>query len=381
MSEMWINMGPQHPMTHGLWNLRVKIDGEIVTDVDPEMGYLHRGIEKISEYRRYNEVITLMDRCCYVAGLNWEHLYIMAAEQALNVVVPPRAEYIRVLCAELQRIASHIMWYSAFVQDIGLMTPFLYGMRDRDLILDLFQSFTGARMTYEYMRVGGVRSDLPVGFTDRCRKVCDWLDKKFIEYADLCEKSSIFLKRCVGVGVLKTSDCVRLGVTGPVLRSAGLARDLRRDHPYSIYPELEFVIPTNDAADVYGRYLVRMEEMRQSLHLVRQVLDALDKKPGRVLAERVPRFVGAPAPPPGAESYIQRRAYPKGRGFAAIEEPHGEALAYVVNEGAEHPYRVKFRSPVMINISASRELLVGYRVSDIPAIMGSIDICVGESDR
>jgi NADH-quinone oxidoreductase subunit D len=381
MSEMWINMGPQHPMTHGLWNLRVKVDGELVVDVEPELGYLHRGIEKISEYRRYNEVITLMDRCCYVAGLSWEHLYMIASEQALHVEVPPRAEYLRVMCAELQRLASHLMWYAAFVQDLGLMTPFLYGMRDRDLVLDLLQSFTGARMTYEYMRVGGVRNDVPVGYTDRCRKVMDWIDQRLGEYEALCDKSDIFLKRTVGIGVLSAADCVADGVTGPMLRSAGLARDLRKDRPYSIYPEVEFDVATHDAADVFGRYRVRMEEMRQAIRIVRQTLDYLDKRPGRVLAERVPRFVGTPTPPPGSESYVVKRGYPKGIGFSSIEEPHGEAMAYVVNEGAEHPYRVKFRSPVLINIAAAKDYLIGYRVSDIPAIMGSVDVCVGECDR
>ncbi|MDE1820666.1 MAG: NADH-quinone oxidoreductase subunit D [Euryarchaeota archaeon] len=381
MSEMWINMGPQHPMTHGLWNLRVKVDGELVIDAVPEMGYLHRGIEKICEYRRYNEVVTLMDRCCYVAGLAWEQLYLMASEQALGVEVPERAEYIRVMCQELQRLASHLMWYAAFVMDVGLMAPFGYGMRDRDIILDLFQSFTGARMTYEYMRVGGVRNDLPVGFTDRCRKVMGWLEQRVNDYEDLCDRSDIFLKRCIDVGVLKAKDCIRDGITGPMLRAAGVARDLRRDRPYSVYPELDFQVAVHDAADVYGRYRVRMEEMRQSLRIVRQCLDWLDHKPGRVIAEKVPRFVGTPSPPPGMESYIVRRGYPKGVGFSAMEEPHGEALAYVVNEGGEQPYRVKFRSPVMVNISAARDYLVGYRVSDIPAIMGSVDICVGESDR
>ena len=381
MSDMWVNMGPQHPMTHGLWNLRVKVDGELVTDAVPELGYLHRGIEKICEYRRYNEVVTLMDRTCYVAGLAWEQLYLMASEQALGVEVPERAEYIRVMCQELQRLASHLMWFAAFVMDVGLMAPFGYGMRDRDVILDLFQSFTGARMTYEYMRVGGVRNDVPVGFTDRCRKVMGWLEQRIKDYEDLCDRSDIFLKRCIDVGVLKAQDCIRNGITGPMLRSAGVARDLRRDRPYSAYPELDFQVAVHDAADVYGRYRVRMEEMRQSIFIVRQTLDHLDRKPGRVIAEKVPRFVGTPSPPPGQESYIVRRGYPKGVGFSAMEEPHGEALAYVVNEGGEQPYRVKFRSPVMVNICAVRDYLVGYRVSDIPAIMGSIDVCVGESDR
>lgn len=381
MSEMWVNMGPQHPMTHGLWNLRVKIDGELIVDVDPEIGYLHRGIEKICEYRRYNEVVTLMDRSCYVAGMAWEQLYFMAAEQALGVEVPERAEYIRVLSQELQRLASHIMWYAAYVEDLGLMSPLLYGMRDRDLVLDLFQSYTGARMTYEYMRVGGVRNDLPVGFSDRCRKVMGWLEKKLVEYENLCDRSDIFLKRTVGVGVMKAKDCLNAGVTGPMLRSAGVARDLRRDRPYSVYPEVDFVIPTHDGADAYGRYRVRMEEMRQSISIVRQVLAWLDKHPGPVLAEKIPRFVGTPSPPPGKEEYVQRRGYPKGRGLAAMEEPHGEAMAYILNEGAEHPYRAKLRSPVFVNISAAKYYMIGYRVSDIPVIMGSVDVCLGEADR
>jgi NADH-quinone oxidoreductase subunit D len=381
MSEMWINMGPQHPMTHGLWNLRVRIDGEIVKGVDPEMGYLHRGIEKICEDRHYNEVITLMDRTCYVAGIAWEHLYIQAAEQALGVVPPERAQYIRVLTEEMQRIASHIMWYAAFVQDIGLMSPFLYGMRDRDLLLDLFQSFTGGRLTYEYMRVGGVRNDLPPETTQDVRKTLDWLLERFVEYDRLCLGSTIFRKRCDDLGVLKANDCVAYGVTGPMLRAAGVKRDLRKDHPYAVYDRLDFDVAHADSADVTGRYLVRMEEMRQSVRILRQVVDWLDAHPGPVMAANVPRWLGAPYAPVGREGYLLKRHYPKGVGLAAIEEPHGEAAAYVVNEGGEHPYRVKFRSPVFVNLSAAEKYLVGYHVADIPPIMGSVDVCVGEVDR
>jgi NADH-quinone oxidoreductase subunit D len=381
MSEMWINMGPQHPMTHGLWNLRVKIDGELIVDVDPEMGYLHRGIEKISEDRHYNEVITLMDRTCYVAGLAWEHLYIIASEQALGVETPERAQYIRVMTDEFQRIASHIMWYAAFVQDVGLMSPFLYGMRDRDLVLDLFQSFTGGRLTYEYNRVGGVRNDMPPGFTDRSRKVLDWLMDRFVEYDHLCLGSEIFRRRCDQLGVLRAPDAIALGVTGPMLRGAGVPRDLRKDRPYAVYDRVEFDIATAEAADVTSRYLVRMEEMRQSVRIIRQVLDWLDHHPGPVLAEKLPKWLGAPYAPVGREGYLLRRNYPKGVGFSSVEEPHGEAQAYVVNEGTEHPYRVKFRSPVFANIAACKKYMIGYRVADIPPIMGSVDICVGEVDR
>ena len=381
MSDMWINMGPQHPMTHGLWNLRVHVDGEMILGVDPEMGYLHRGIEKISEDRHYNEVITLMDRTCYVAGMAWEHLYIQAAERALAIAPPERAEWIRMMSEEFQRLASHIMWYAAFVQDLGLMIPFLYGMRDRDLILDLFQSYTGGRLTYEYMRVGGVRNDLPEGFSEQARKVLDWLEPRLVEYDRLCMGSDIFRRRCDDLGILKANDCVRLGVSGPMLRSAGSKRDLRKDRPYSNYSQVEFDVATAESADVTGRYLVRMEEMRQSIRILRQTLDWLDHHPGPVLADRLPRWLGAPYAPIGKEAYLLKRNYPKGVGLSAIEEPHGEACAYVVNEGGEHPYRVKFRSPVFANISAAQHYLVGYHVADIPPIMGSVDVCVGEVDR
>ena len=273
------------------------------------------------------------------------------------------------------------MWSAAFVQDIGLMTPFLYGMRDRDLVLDLFQSFTGARMTYEYLRVGGVRSDLPPGFTDQARQGLDWLMDRFREYDQLCLGSTIFRRRCDGLGVLRAADCIAHGVTGPMLRAAGVKRDLRKDRPYAVYDRLEFDVALADAADVTARYLVRMEEMRQSVRLLRQVLDWLDRHPGPVLADELPRWLGAPYAPVGDEGYLLKRRYPKGVGFSAVEEPHGEAQAYVVNEGGEHPYRVKFRSPVFANLSAARQYLVGYHVADIPPIMGSVDICVGEVDR
>jgi NADH-quinone oxidoreductase subunit D len=381
MTEMWVNMGPQHPMTHGLWNLRVKIEGEVIVDVEPELGYLHRGIEKISENRHYNEIITLMDRCCYVAGMSWEQLFIIASEQALHITAPVRAEYIRVLSAELQRIASHLMWFSAFVQDLGLMAPFLYGMRDRDLVLDLFQSYTGARLTYEYMRVGGVRNDLPPGFLEHCRKVMDWLMARFLEYDQLCLGSDIFHKRTEGLGVLRENDCIAYGVTGPMLRSAGSSHDLRKDRPYSVYPELEFDVARAETADVYGRHLVRMEEMRQAIRIIRQCLDWLETHPGPVLADHLPKWMGGIYAPQGKEEYLLKRGYPSGVGFSMIEEPHGEAGAYVVNDGGEQPYRVKFRSPVLVNIWAAKKYLPGYRVADIPPIMGSVDVCVGDCDR
>jgi len=211
--------------------------------------------------------------------------------------------------------------------------------------------------------------------------VLDWLDARFVEYDQLCLGSEIFRKRCDDLGILKANDCIAHGVTGPMLRSAGSKRDLRKDRPYSVYSQLEFDVAVAQAADVTARYLVRMEEMRQSSRILRQVLDWLDHHPGPVLAENLPRWLGAPYAPIGREGYLLKRNYPKGVGFSSVEEPHGEAQAYVVNEGGEHPYRVKFRSPVFANVSAARQYLVGYHVADIPPIMGSVDVCIGEVDR
>jgi NADH-quinone oxidoreductase subunit D len=229
--------------------------------------------------------------------------------------------------------------------------------------------------------VGGVRNDLPFGFTDRARKVMDWLSDRFEEYDRLCLGSDIFHRRCDDLGVLSASDCVTWGVTGPMIRSAGMKRDLRKDRPYAVYDQIEFDVAVANTADVTGRYVVRLEEMRQSVRIVRQTLDWLDAHPGPVLSDHLPRWLGAPYAPIGREGYLLKRNYPKGVGFSALEEPHGEASAYVVNEGGEHPYRVKFRSPVFANLAASKKYLIGYHVADIPPIMGSVDVCVGEVDR
>ncbi len=361
MSEMWINMGPQHPMTHGLWNLRVKVDGELVVDVKPEIGYLHRALEKISESRTFTQTINLVDRACYAASFSWETVYVTAVENLMDVEVPLRAQYIRVISLELQRIASHLVWVAAFAADLGLLTVFLYTMRDRDLVQDLLQLYTGGRLTYEYNRIGGVRNDVPDNFKDRVEKVVDYLNKKIDEYEDMMDKSDVFLLRTENLGILKREDVFDYGFTGPMERGSGIKKDTRKDRPYLSYGDFDFDIPVSSDCDTYGRYRVRMEEMRQSINIIKQALARLPA--GEVMAKKVPKYA------------------PEGSAVSVIEDPRGEALCYVVSDGTDRPYRMKLRSPGFIHIASCPVLLRGYRVADVPSIMGGIDICIGETDR
>lgn len=360
MAEMWINMGPQHPFTHGLWNLRVKVDGETIVDAEPVLGYLHRGWEKSVEHRTYPQIIPLCDRLCYGASMSWSHVYCMAVEELMDVEVPERAEYIRVIVLELQRIASHLMWLAAFGTDMGNLTVFVYTMRDRELFLDLLESVSGARMTYNYPRIGGVRNDLPPDFERDCLRVLDHFEDKLDDYENLCDGSKIFRIRTEGLGILKPEDAINMGVTGPNLRGSGVKIDIRDHDPYSVYEELDWGICTHDGCDTYGRYRVRMDEMRVSCDIVRQALNKISDGPVRV---KVPN-----------------RA-PEEKVVARTEDPRGEALMWVMGDGSDRPYRLKVRSPVFVYVSAAKEMLVGHKLADVPAIMGSIDMCLGETDR
>lgn len=360
MAEMWINMGPQHPMTHGLWNLRVKVDGETIVDAEPVIGYLHRGWEKLTEHRTYPQIIPMADRLCYGASMSWSHLYCLTIENLMDVKVPERAEYIRVIVLELQRIASHLMWLAAYGTDLGLLTGFVYCMRERELFLDLLQSVTGARMTYNYPRIGGVRNDLPPNFERDCLRVLDYFEKKIDEYEQIYDGSAIFRMRTEGVGMLTPADGINLGVTGATLRGSGVAVDLRKHDPYSVYPELDWEICAHPGCDCYGRYRVRMDEMRMSCHIVRE---ALRKMPAGPIRVKVPRNA------------------PKRSAFARVEDPRGEGSMYAVGDGTDRPYRLKVRSPIFVTVSAVPIMLIGNKVADVPAIMGSVDMCLGETDR
>jgi NADH-quinone oxidoreductase subunit D len=361
MAEMWVNMGPQHPMTHGLWNLRIKIDGETITDAVPEIGYLHRGMEKFAETRTFEQFIPIADRLCYGASMSWEYIYVLTLEELLEVECALKAEYIRVITLEIQRIVSHLLWLAAYGPDLGNLTMLVYVTRDREIFLDILQKLTGSRMMYNYMRPGGVKNDLYDGFEKDIHKALDWIDKKILDYEGMLDENKLFLMRVQGVGRLKASDAMNLGVTGPNLRGSGVALDLRKHDPYSVYHELDWEIMTEKEGDSYARYRVRMNEMRESANIIRQALKKMPQGPLR-----------NPAP----------KKAPKGTtGFRRSEDPRGESSFYIVSDGKTIPYRVKIRSPNFVNMSASPKMLIGNKVADVPVIMGSIDICMGETDR
>jgi NADH-quinone oxidoreductase subunit D len=360
MAEMWINMGPQHPMTHGLWNLRVKVDGETIVDAEPEVGYLHRGIEKLCEARTYPQIIPIADRLCYGSSLTWSHLYCLTVEDLMGVEVPERAEYIRVMAIEMQRIASHLMWLAAYAGDLGMAVGFTYTMRDREVFVDLLQALTGSRLTYNYPRIGGVAHDLPPNFERDSLRAVQYMEMRLKEYEDLFEGSKIFMMRNVGIGILRKEDGLNLGVTGPSLRASGVTYDLRKDMPYSVYPEMDFAVATLQDGDCFARYRVRVDEMWESCRIIRQAIQKMPKGKWRV---------------------IHPRNAPEGTGLGRVEDPRGEAVMYVVGDGTDRPYRLKIRSPIFVTVSAAPKMLIGYKLADVVAIMGGLDMCIGENDR
>ncbi|MBI3291991.1 MAG: NADH-quinone oxidoreductase subunit D [Elusimicrobia bacterium] len=366
--EMVLNMGPQHPSTHGILRLILKLDGEVVRDVQAEIGYLHRCKEKIGENLQYNQYTTYSDRMDYLAGMNNNVGHAIAVERLMgNIQVPERAEYIRVIMAELNRIASHLVALGTYGVDIGAVTPFLYAFRDREKILDLFEEVSGARLLYNYVRIGGVVRDLPEGWGDRCRKFLDYLAPRLDEFDTVLSLNPIFIDRTAKVGVLPADVAINYGCTGPMLRGSGVKRDLRKDEPYSVYSRFSFETPVGPGprgvvGDCLARYWVRIREMRESAKIVRQALDQLPSGP--VMA-KLPRILRVP---PG-EVYVR------------TENPRGELGFYIISDGSPKPYRFKVRSPAYCNLSVIGEISRGALVADMVAILGSIDIVLGEVDR
>jgi len=360
MAEMWINMGPQHPMTHGLWNLRVKVDGEVIVDAMPEIGYLHRGMEKIFENRSYAKIGPITDRLCYGSSFTWNHLYCMTIEELMGLEIPERAKYIRVIAIELQRIASHLLWLAAYAADLGLLAGFLWGFREREIFIDLLQALSGSRLTYNYARIGGVAADLPPDWERDCLRGVDYFEKKIREHEMLYRGSKIFLMRNEGIGILRKEDAINMGVTGPVLRASGVKYDARKAQPYEVFEEMDFEPQCYNTCDCWARYVVRINEMHESCKIIRQALSKLPKGPVRV---KTP-LIGPP-----------------GEALGRVEDPRGEGLIYVIGDGTDKPYRLKVRSPFFVTLSAAKKMLVGYKVADVVAIMGSIDVCMGETDK
>jgi NADH-quinone oxidoreductase subunit D len=361
-NELLINMGPQHPATHGVLRVKLKLDGERVMGSECVIGYLHRGVEKIGENRTYAQFAPYTDRMDYVAAVTNGMGYVEAVEKLLGVEIPPRAQYTRMILAELQRIASHLLWLGTHALDLGAMTPVFYTFREREEILKIFEKYCGARLTTHAFRIGGLQYDLYDVFEQECRNFCDYFLPKIDEYEQLLTKNRIWINRTRGVGVLSAEDAVAYGVTGPVLRGSGVKWDIRKVQPYEAYDKVEFEVPIGQHGDTYDRYIVRMQEMRQSVRIIRQCVERL--APGPIFGK-----VGKVIKPPVGEVYH------------SIEAPKGELGYFVVSDGSTNPYRVRVRPPSFVNLQALDIMVRGHLVADVVAVIGTLDIVLGEVDR
>ena len=360
--EMMVNMGPQHPSTHGVFRLLLHIDGERVVEAEPHIGYLHRASEKLCEGEDYAQIITLFDRLDYISNLNCELSFCLTVEKLMALDIPDRAEYIRVILCELNRIANHMLFYGAIGLDAGAMTPILYGFRERERVQSLFESVTGARMMHNYIRVGGVRDELPEDFVSRMATLVPQLEQGIEECDRLLSDNEMFLARTKGIGTISAEDAIDFGVTGPSLRASGVPEDVRVSEPYGGYEHFKFGIPVGSEGDCWDRYYVRMEEMRQSLVIIRQAMDRMEPGPIMAKVRRITR-------PPKGEVYLRS------------ESPRGDFGVYLVSDGSDKPYRVKVRAPSFANLQALRHLLRDAYVADVVIVLGSIDVVLGEVDR
>lgn len=382
-----LNLGPQHPSTHGVLRVLLELDGETVVDARPDIGFLHRGIEKLAENRTYHQIIVLTDRLDYLAAHSNNLAYVMAVEKLMDIQVPRRAAYVRVALAELQRIASHLFWLGTHAHDLGAMTPLFYALREREEIMDIFESLTGSRMTPGFLRVGGMYADIDADFIRLVQRFTDKFQERVSEYETLLTHNPIWKYRTQEVGILNTADCIKLGISGPMLRSSGLALDLRKAQPYSCYDEFQFEIPVGHEGDVYDRYLVRIREMRESSRIARQAVDGLPE--GSWIAADAP----AAFPPKSTlknniASMIRHFGLvmegfkpPVGEIYHAIESPRGELGFYIVSNGGSSPVRLKVRPPSFINLQGLMKMVRGRLLADVVAAIGTVDIVLAEVDR
>jgi NADH-quinone oxidoreductase subunit D len=385
---MVLNMGPQHPSTHGVLRVILELDGEIVLKARPVIGYLHTGIEKSCESKTYSQAITLTDRIDYLAPLSNNLCYCLAAERLLELEVPKRAQYIRVLLTELTRIASHLVWLGTHAIDLGAMSVFLYTFREREEIVNIFEYVGGQRMMTSYFRIGGLALEPPPDWLDRVRRVIDSLPAHIDEYEGLLTQNRIWLARTQGVGILSAADAIAMGVSGPLLRASGVAYDIRKAFPYSSYDEFDFNVQTQTAGDCFARYQVRIAEMRESLKIVRQAMDKIPAE-GPFVAE------AKGIVPPSREEmktsiegliyhfkiFTEGFAPPPGEVYQAIESPRGELGVFLASDGSAKPYRVKFRAPSFVNLQSLPMLCEGRLIADVVACIGTTDIVLGEVDR
>ena len=360
--EVILNMGPQHPSTHGVLRVKLKLDGEKVISSECIIGYLHRGVEKIGENRTYAQFAPYVDRTDYVAAVSNGLGYCEAVEKLLGAEAPPRARWVRTILTELQRIASHLLWLGTHALDIGAMTPVFYCFREREEILKIFEKYCGARLTTHAFRIGGLLYETYDGFEEDVKKFCHDFLNRVDEYEELLTENRIWIQRTRGVGILTADDAIAMGASGPVLRGSGVKWDIRKAFPYAAYDQFEFDIPVGENGDTYDRYLVRMQEMRQSHRIVLQAIDSIPSGP---IAARIGKVL---KPPPGEV-------------YHSIEAPKGELGYYIVSDGSTQPYRLRIRPPSFVNLQMLDQMIRGLLVADVVAVIGTLDIVLGEVDR
>ncbi len=386
-----LRMGPQHPATHGVLRVDLELDGETIITCNPQVGYLHRGFDKLAEHRTYAQALILTDRLDYIAAMANNVGYCVAAEKLLGIAVPLRAKYIRTMVCEMSRICSHLLWLATHALDIGAMTVFLYCFREREELLELFEELCGARLTFSYARIGGVRQDITRNFASRLHRFTDTFPDWIEDYETLIDTNRIWLKRTQGIGVISGEEALSLGITGASLRGSGVDYDIRKARPYDAYDLVDFEVPLATEGDIYARYRCRMEELRQSNRIIRQCLDQLP--PGPIVGPDAPDLV---MPLHGhrktscdvsrfgngvVKLMEERQSFPVGDVYVSTEVPKGELGFYFISDGSGRPYRMHIRSPSFIHISALRELAKGAMIADLIAIIGTLDVVLGESDR
>jgi NADH-quinone oxidoreductase subunit D len=392
LEHFTINMGPHHPSTHGVLRLVLELDGETIVKCDPRIGYLHRGVEKLAEHLNYNQTIVLSDRLDYIASAANNIAFCLAFEKLLGITPPRRARLIRTLVNEMARISSHLLWLATHALDIGAMTVFLYCFRDREWLLSIFEKVCGARLTHSYVRVGGVRLDFTQEVIDELRRFTEEFPQRILDYETLIDVNRIWLKRTRDVAVVDAETAINLGLTGPVLRGSGVPYDVRKFRPYDAYDEVEFEVPVGERGDTYDRYKVRMKELRQSNWIIKQCLDKLKEVEGEpVLTEGAPDLLlpsrmREPEPKPHPKKGFiftgkELPVVPPGEAFASIESPKGELAVYVVSDGGPNPWRLRIRTPSFVHISAIPELAKGHMIADLVAIIGTLDVVLGDCDR
>lgn len=399
-NDLVVNIGPQHPSTHGVLRLVTTLNGEVVKNMEPVIGYLHRSKEKMAESRSYFQYQPTLDRVEYLSSFYDHYVYVSSMEKIANLKVPKRVEYIRMITMELNRISSHLLWFGTFLLDLGATSPLFYAFREREEIFKIFENLTGARMMYNYYRFGGVNADIPDGWLEQIYKFLDHAPKAFDEYEAIVTKNPIVLDRTVGIGKLDVETCLKYGVTGPSLRAAGLAQDLRKTNPYSCYHEVEFDVPVGQHADVFDRYRVRMAEMRESLKIIRQLVDNIPGGSAENIRKRTVEIEESKkaAKESGADvsaieelnpewltqgQKVNLLTYkpPAGEASTFVESPRGMLGCYMISDGTPKAYRIKWRGASFSNLSVLPELMIGNLYPDLMAIFGSLDVILPEVDR